>query len=125
RPAGRRGEEVAIARAAVARRGDAGASAEDLLVDHELPVVLTHCADLGLEAGVGAVGAGGPLPDRAEPLLVGGRRRRRMEARTGEPGVVEPDGRRSLTSDRRWVGPDPGNHPPFRLGRGATPGPAG
>ena len=61
-------KEVAVADAHVVGRGRAGAPAQDHLVAHELAVVLADRTGGDAKAGVGRVGAGGPLPDVAEHL---------------------------------------------------------
>src|SRR4051794_9679499 len=67
-PPGARREKVPVARPEVPRRAEAGAAAQHQLVAHELPVVLAERPGGGAEAGVGGVGARGPLPHVAEEL---------------------------------------------------------
>src|SRR5664280_3175073 len=66
RPAGGRGEEIAIGRTDVVGRRQVRATAQDVLVDHELAVVLADGTGGRREPGVGAVGRRGPLPHVAE-----------------------------------------------------------
>src|SRR5689334_2898328 len=68
-PAGVGGEEVAVGGTDVGLGCGAGAAAQDHLVAHELGVVLAQGALEWAEAGIGRVGAAGPLPDIAEELL--------------------------------------------------------
>ena len=72
-------EEVAVGGAYVVARGNAGASAQYHLVDHKLAIVLTQRALIGLEVGVGEVGAVGPLPYIAMELVVARYGRLRVE----------------------------------------------
>ena len=62
-------EEVAIGDTAVAFRGCKRGAAQHQLVDHELAVVLPERALDGAVAGVGRIGAAGPLPDDAEGVV--------------------------------------------------------
>src|SRR3546814_292974 len=61
-------EEVAVGRADMAGRGDAGTAAQSHLVAHELAVVLANRARRRAEAGIGLVGALRPFPDVPDHL---------------------------------------------------------
>ena len=81
-PAHRRLEEVAVGHPHVGFRRGAAAAAQHHLSRHELAVVFAEAAFQRAKAGVGQVGAGGPLPDVAEQLLravVTGRRGDRLQ----------------------------------------------
>src|SRR5580698_2913811 len=67
-PAGFGREKIAVAGADVSGGSDAGAAAQDHLAAHEFAVVFAERAAQGLEAGIGEIGAGGPLPAIA-PVL--------------------------------------------------------
>src|SRR5262245_9783748 len=69
-PTSRRWEEVAVAHAHVRARGRARTTAQHHLIAHELAVVFAERPRQGLEARVGRVCAGGPLPGVAEHLRV-------------------------------------------------------
>src|SRR5699024_7146033 len=73
-PPGGGGEEVPVGGARVAGGGQGAAAAQDVLVGHELAVVLAGGALERLESGVGQVRAGGPLPPAADGALGGGSR---------------------------------------------------
>src|SRR5712671_5290763 len=68
-PARRRIEEVAIARARMARGGGVRAAAQHHLVDHELAVVFAERAGRGAEARIGRIGAARPLPHDPEGII--------------------------------------------------------
>ena len=67
-PALMRVEEIAVGGADVPAGRRAAAAAQDLLAHHELAVVLADGAGGRAVAGIGLVGAGGPLPHVAEEL---------------------------------------------------------
>ena len=91
-------EEVAVGRAGVARRGERAAAAQHHLVGHELAVVLADGAGGRVEAGVGVVGRGRPLPAVAVDLAqVAGRAARRRAGGTSSVSARLP-ARRA----RRW-----------------------
>src|ERR1700761_9217924 len=62
-------EEVAIGDTAVTLRRRERGAAQHQLIDHELAVVFAERALDGAVAGVGRVGAAGPLPDDAEGVV--------------------------------------------------------
>src|SRR5581483_7762894 len=62
-------EEVAIGDTAVACRRCKRGAAQHQLIDHELAVVLAERAFDGAVAGIGGIGAAGPLPDDAEGIV--------------------------------------------------------
>src|SRR3974390_2335070 len=62
-------EEVAIGDTAVSGRGCKRGAAQHQLVDHELAVVFAERALDCPVAGVGRIGAAGPLPDDAEGII--------------------------------------------------------
>ena len=62
-------KEIAISAANVTARGGAGTTAQNVLVAHELAVVLAERARRGTIAGVGRVGAACPFPNVAEHLV--------------------------------------------------------
>src|SRR4029077_1541540 len=55
----------------MAARRRARSAPQDELVAHELAVVLTQGSGSGLVAGIGDVGAGGPLPHVSKHLVAG------------------------------------------------------
>src|ERR1700677_1761319 len=112
-PSGRRWEEVPVGGAEVVGGRHAGAAAQHVLVDHELAVVLADRPGGRLEARVGTVGGGRPLPDVAEQAGV---RRRPGDRVWMEPGLVE-----EVPRDRQRAR----RHLPLRLGGQPTSGPAG
>ena len=61
-------EEIAVAGPDVAARRHAGAAAQHVLIAHEFAVVFSHRAAVRAEAGIGLVGAAGPLPGVAVEL---------------------------------------------------------
>src|SRR3981189_759054 len=62
-------KEVAIADTAMSGRGCKRRAAQHQLIDHELAVVLAERALDGPVAGIGGVGAAGPLPDNPECVV--------------------------------------------------------
>lgn len=72
-------EEIAVTGPDVAARRHAGATAQHVLIAHEFAVVFSHRAAVRPEAGIGFVGAAGPLPGvavelgRTRPAWPGGR----------------------------------------------------
>src|SRR5215831_17875805 len=62
-------EEVAIGDTAVAFRRRKRGAAQHQLVDHELAIIFAERAVDGAVAGIGRVGAAGPLPDDAESVV--------------------------------------------------------
>src|SRR5450759_1136924 len=63
-------KEVSIGDTAVPARGCKRGTAQHQLVDHELAVVLAERALDGPVAGIGGVGAAGPLPHDPEGCLL-------------------------------------------------------
>ena len=98
-PAGVRGEEIAVGAPGVPRWGRPAAPAQDLLVDHELAVVLADRPGGGRKAGIGGVGAGGPLPDRSVETLLDRSPARRARGRA--PPIRPPAGASPPPSGRR------------------------
>src|ERR1700694_1915384 len=62
-------KEVAIGSTAMSARGCKGRAAQHQLIDHELAVVFTERALDGAVAGIGRVGAAGPLPHDSESVV--------------------------------------------------------
>src|SRR5450631_3915926 len=62
-------KEVAIGTAAVSPGCCKRGTAQHQLIDHELSVVLAECALDGAVAGIGGVGAAGPLPNQPESVV--------------------------------------------------------
>src|SRR5580693_8367354 len=62
-------KEVAIGGTAVPNGGCKRGAAQHQLIDHELAVVFAERAFNGAVAGVGRIGAAGPLPDDAEGVV--------------------------------------------------------
>src|SRR3984957_4178443 len=84
-PARTRREEVSVRRTGVPGRSRAAPAAQHVLAHHELSVVLTDGARSGAEAGVGRIGARGPLPGVTEEAV--GRDGRAWMGRTGRQDV--------------------------------------
>lgn len=114
-------EEIAVAGPDVAARRDAGAAAQHVLIAHEFAVVFSHRAAVRAEAGIGLVGAAGPLPGvavelgGARPAWPGGRGPRIQVAAFQHVGVHA--GAAVRLAARGGF--------PFGLARQPDPGPAG
>src|SRR3569623_2842098 len=74
-PASGRCEEIAIGRADVSRRCDAGATSQNHLGGHELAVILAERSRQRTIPRIAGIRRGGPLPNVAEDLLQPGPRR--------------------------------------------------
>src|SRR3984893_13228090 len=62
-------KEVAIGNTAMSARSCKGRAAQHQLIDHELAVVFAERALDGAVAGIGGVGAAGPLPHDSESVV--------------------------------------------------------
>lgn len=64
-------EKVAVGATYMSKWGNATATTQNMLINHELAIVFSDCSGTGLETWVAHIGAGCPLPDVAEKLKWG------------------------------------------------------
>src|ERR1043166_2950272 len=83
-------EEIAIGDAAMPLRSCKRGAAQHQLVDHELAVVFAERALDGAVAGIGRIGAAGPLPDDAESVVELAGTRRHLPFHLGRQVLAAP-----------------------------------